>query len=283
MSLINPFYDDLTNLEFNIVYHTTRLDKPLDFHFHNSYEIYLCLTEQMDYLVNTQIYHLTIGDLLIFNSNDIHKSIPPTQGDYLRNLVLFTPDFIEHFSSSQTDLLKHFHTHSSDFNHRIHLNKKELHDFVALLNNANNTLLSDTYGNDIHQKITLANILLFINKRFDSNQSYAHDSITYAHDVNGLLVYIHTNFNQTISLDGLAKRFGLNKNQLNRNFKAFTGHTINQYLINYRILIAKHYLEQGETVSITAEKVGFNNLSHFIRTFHHIVGVSPKQFTIQQQ
>lgn len=281
MSNKNPYYDATSNLQLNIAFNRLPLSEALDFHFHESYEIYLCLTDKMTYLVNTQAYNLSIGDLLVFNSNDIHKSLPPSQGPYARNIVQFTPEYIESLSTPQTDLLECFHNHSATFNHRIHLDEKNLQAFNQLLEEAKESLNLTNYGSDLVNKMYLAKILLFINNAFHSNESYTPHATPYPHGINELIVYLHTHFNDHISLDHLAKQFGLNKNQLNKNFKESTGYTINQYLIHYRILIAKRYLKQDETVSITAEKVGFNNLSHFIRTFHSIVGLSPKQYTKQ--
>ena len=41
---------------------------------------------------------------------------------------------------------------------------------------------------------------------------------------------------------------------------------------------AKKFLNDGFDVKDTCEKCGFNDYSHFIRTFKNIVGVPPKQY-----
>ena len=50
-----------------------------------------------------------------------------------------------------------------------------------------------------------------------------------------------------------------------------------------RIRIAQELLRNNSSVSDVCEKVGFNNYSHFIRTFTREVGVSPKQYSINIQ
>ena len=56
------------------------------------------------------------------------------------------------------------------------------------------------------------------------------------------------------------------------------GTTPSQYIIICRIPGAKELLADGYTVEYTCGKAGFNNLSHFSRTFKNKVGMSPKQY-----
>ena len=60
--------------------------------------------------------------------------------------------------------------------------------------------------------------------------------------------------------------------------KAKTGTTINKYIVTRRIAEAKHLLMQGAPVTDACYRSGFNDLSHFIRTFHNAVGVPPGKY-----
>ncbi len=56
-----------------------------------------------------------------------------------------------------------------------------------------------------------------------------------------------------------------------------TGLTIQQYLLNKkRIGLAQKYLKEGRFLTDVCWMSGFNNYSHFARTFSQQVGVSPK-------
>ncbi len=50
------------------------------------------------------------------------------------------------------------------------------------------------------------------------------------------------------------------------------------YIINCRISKEKELLVKGNSVEEACGKSGFNNLSHFSRTFKNKVGMSPKQY-----
>lgn len=57
-----------------------------------------------------------------------------------------------------------------------------------------------------------------------------------------------------------------------------TGLTIQQYLLNKRIGLAQKYLKEGRFLTDVCWMSGFNNYSHFARTFSQQVGVSPKKY-----
>ena len=79
-------------------------------------------------------------------------------------------------------------------------------------------------------------------------------------------------------MDALAREIGMSKFHLCKIFKAKTGTTINKYIVTRRIAEAKQLLLRGIPVTETCYLSGFNDLSHFIRTFHNAVGVSPGKY-----
>jgi len=93
-----------------------------------------------------------------------------------------------------------------------------------------------------------------------------------------VIQYIHGNLESNLSLDELAGIFYLSKYHLGYLFKKATGFTINEYIISRRISKARELLKNNLPVSQVCEMVGFRNLSHFIRTFKKMVGMSPKKY-----
>jgi YesN/AraC family two-component response regulator len=93
-----------------------------------------------------------------------------------------------------------------------------------------------------------------------------------------ILEYINQHLNECLSLDKLSGVFYLNKYYLSHIFKNSTGFSVNEYIINRRILKSRELLKQNNSVSKVSEMVGFNNYCHFIRTFKKLVGMSPKQY-----
>jgi AraC-like DNA-binding protein len=83
-----------------------------------------------------------------------------------------------------------------------------------------------------------------------------------------------------ISLNWLAHEVGLSTRSLTGLFKSQFGLTINDYLIQQRMQQAMMMLEQGQTVSYTADKVGYS-LPHFSNKFRQTFGISAKMVNKQ--
>ena len=68
------------------------------------------------------------------------------------------------------------------------------------------------------------------------------------------------------------------------NFKEYTGKTVNEYLTEYRIYIAKQLLEDTEkSILEIALECGFNEASYFIRIFKRQTGISPLKYRGQNK
>ncbi|MEX0968418.1 MAG: AraC family transcriptional regulator [Bacteroidia bacterium] len=77
----------------------------------------------------------------------------------------------------------------------------------------------------------------------------------------------------------LSRKVGINENKLKKGFKKVFYITLYQYLIIARFKLAKELLEEGRlNISQIAERVGYNNKSHFSNKFKRIYGVLPKDF-----
>jgi YesN/AraC family two-component response regulator len=62
-------------------------------------------------------------------------------------------------------------------------------------------------------------------------------------------------------------------------FKKKTGYTVNQYINNVRVNIAKKILLSGEyTVGEVANRCGFQDMFYFSKVFKQIEGVPPSHF-----
>ena len=87
--------------------------------------------------------------------------------------------------------------------------------------------------------------------------------------------YLNENIYRNISLDTLARRFFVSKYYLCRAFKKHNGVSVHGYVNYKRVLYAKQLIEQGETASGAAYKVGFGDYSAFYRAYVKIIGKAP--------
>lgn len=80
------------------------------------------------------------------------------------------------------------------------------------------------------------------------------------------------------SLASLAREAGMSTFRFARVFSELAGEPPHQYLLRARLRYAASLLRQGASVTETALKSGFPNISHFSRTFHRRYGMPPTEY-----
>jgi AraC-type DNA-binding domain-containing proteins len=91
--------------------------------------------------------------------------------------------------------------------------------------------------------------------------------------------FLDKNFSKKISLEELADKLAISKFYLSREFKKYSGYSPNEYLITTRITYAKELLKYSDlSVAEISEKVGIENISHFINLFKARVDLTPLAF-----
>lgn len=83
------------------------------------------------------------------------------------------------------------------------------------------------------------------------------------------------------SVKNLAGRIGISESRVYSLYKSVFGTSPNRSLIQMRIEKAKLLLEQGYSVSDTAEKTGYSNVFHFIRQFQKQMGITPGKYSMR--
>ncbi len=98
-----------------------------------------------------------------------------------------------------------------------------------------------------------------------------------AHNVSTVIKYI-IDHHDKVTLDDLSETVGYSKTYLCRLLKQSTGRTYTQILNTARIDAAVSMLRQTTLpIREISERVGYNNMEHFYRTFHALRGMTPKE------
>ena len=98
-------------------------------------------------------------------------------------------------------------------------------------------------------------------------------------NISNVKAFIDHNFTEKITLEIVAKQFNVNKSYLLRLFKENTGLTVNNYILQKRILLAKTELRfTNKTLDLIAEECGFECANYFIRSFKKIEGLTPGEY-----
>jgi AraC-like DNA-binding protein len=97
--------------------------------------------------------------------------------------------------------------------------------------------------------------------------------------VERILNYLITNYQETINMNRLCRQFSISRSYMYRIFKQYTGTSMNEFLVAYRINKAKELLQNtADPITEIAISIGFNDISHFCHTFKSRAGATPSQY-----
>lgn len=95
---------------------------------------------------------------------------------------------------------------------------------------------------------------------------------------------ITTSFRERLSVDEMASRMGLNRSYLTTLFKEYTGMSVKEYLMDYRLQKSILKLQQAAcTVKQSALESGFTDPLYYSRLFKARYGVSPREYRASRQ
>lgn len=129
--------------------------------------------------------------------------------------------------------------------------------------------------NPVGQKILIMYLLSYISD-FSKADKYEHKR-TPSYIIEALS-YIDKHYEEKIVAKELAEHLFVCRTTLMTEFKKYTGSTLNDYIIHFRLKNAVSLLREGKTEQQTAEKCGFSDVSGLIRCFKRVYGRTPKQY-----
>lgn len=226
-------------------------------HFHKNYSIGLITKGTHKLKIENNDIITIKNEIKIINPYDVHIADGNISWEYLN----FMPskktikEIAQDMCDDTIDCEIKFKNNIDDnrakqyFINLFHLLEKNLEyeeSFIILVS----YLLKNHVTNDLHIKEIPSNIQQSIN-------------------------YIHNYYLKKISLDVLAKQSKLSKYHFIKVFSQKMGLTPHQYIIGLRLEYAIKLFKRNIPLSQIALKCGFNDQSHFIRTFKIYYGFTP--------
>lgn len=243
-------------------------------HLHpNSWEILLFKSGNVDYYIDHHFFHLSPGDLLLIPPNLVHGYCSKDQTPYERIPVHISLEFACSLCTEQTNPLKCF---SRETHRHLHLEEKQVVLFENYVDGALGYLQKNSFGSDIYIRAVVSLILLLVNSA--DQQISSSTSSAFPELIQKTLTYIDEHYTENLSVAVIAEQMGISSSRLCHIFKDFMGISLWNYVINRRIRKARQLLQQGLSITDACFECGFQDYSHFIKSFHKIVGVPPRKY-----
>ena len=90
------------------------------------------------------------------------------------------------------------------------------------------------------------------------------------------------NLNKPLAIEQLADKAGMSRRSFDRHFKASTGLSPLQWVMQQRLQLVQHYLEQGQhSIEQISDLTGFGSSLNMRQQFQKQLGISPRQYQRQ--
>lgn len=261
----------MIELEYNKI--SNRVYSELDGHCHSFYEIYYFISGNARLMVEGKLYNLTPHSLFLLAPNVYHGIDIRSRADYIRHILYITPqDLLPERRHLLTDVApdhkKNPHL-SIVYEHTEAFHLEEFYRNIKQLETAPPNLRQSL--EQVYAEALLAQVNLLCRTLKPSTfVSRTPDKIS------EIIDYLNLHLTEPHTLDSIAAHFYISKNYLNKTFKKYFDKTVIEYIRYKRVILAKQYLQNGESAIDAALQSGFSDYSTFYRSYVKYEGDSPR-------
>ena len=254
----------------------------LGYHYHEGYEIMQIWSEQGNILIEDKIYPIGKGNIYIINASECHCSNPDSSIPYSRSKVTFSTPYIHSILEpiGQLCLLEPFLIKSTGATNCIVPEGWMIDKFNYLFKEIADESSS---GNEVRIATMTACILEMLVLVYRWYKEHSAKTTHSIHNINEhvqrTLDYVNLHLFEGLNIEKICEELHLSKYYLCHLFKAITGLTLMQYIIERRVSAAKKLLTHtNEAISKIAIDTGFGSFSIFSRCFRRITGHTSSEF-----
>lgn len=246
-------------------------------HYHFQYEVFYLFQGERNYFVKDTAYHIRPGDLVMVDSNALHKTSESGRPNHERIVVYYSPGFFDTLRPDEQELLLAPFTRHTPV---IRLNLQEKMQVESLLYAMLDEMKEQAPGHALQLQSVTAELLIYIARTVQKRGIQPDDPASPSQrKVTEIVRHINQHYGESLQLDDIAEAFYISKSHLSRSFKKVTGFGYTEYVNLIRIREAERLLrETGWSVTLIAEHCGFDSLTHFGKVFKSISRVPPRDY-----
>lgn len=245
----------------------------VDYHYHEFCKLLLLNSGSGSYVVDSQRYQLEPGDVVLIDSNRVHKPEIDPDCDYGRIIIYIDPGFLKQESAGNCDLTACF---SGEQGHVLRLNDRQYQHILTIASSLEHELANESHGREILGKALLLELLVTL-CRYQQQENILYPAPMQPKNdrILDVLKYLDEHLCEDLDINHLAEKFFISKYHLMRLFHKETGSTIHAYLIQRRLLMARELIKKGVNATDACYRSGFRSYSSFTRAYSKNFGTTP--------
>ncbi|MEK3885036.1 AraC family transcriptional regulator [Paenibacillus sp. PL2-23] len=242
------------------------------------YQLYYLISGSVDYQIEGKSYRLLPGDLLIFNSKELHRPYFTSDESYERILIFFKPEFCRYYNSPGYNLLQYFERKKPGSFNRLPSSIVKNVNIQAYFDEIEYLGREEEPQNPLLIELTFIRLLVEVNQLISSYDSPDEPILDHHEELDQMINYIHDHLSDNLSLDDMENKFHMNKYYFSHLFKKTMGVSFKQYVLHKRLSKAAEMLKLDVPPSEAARLSGFVDYSNFYKAFTKWTGVTPSKF-----
>ena len=265
--------------DFELQYKRDSYLKDVELHHHDFYELYLLVSGDVTYIIESKIYHVVPGDILLISPRELHQvCIRPEMEPYERYTLWVSPQALARLSASHTDLGRCLEPGSPGYSNLLRPKPEERARIQRLMEDLYRESHAREFGAALLCQSLVVQLLVQINRIAAGVREPLEDMNRTNRAVAQVIDYVNQNYGGPLSLDLLAERFYLSKYHLSHEFQRQVGTGVYHYIQKKRLQIARQLLAQGEKPSRVYGLCGFGDYAGFYRAFKAEYGIAPREY-----
>lgn len=250
-------------------------------HWHTALEINYISRGSGYYLINGTRYDFREGDILLINSNDLHRAFE--NEELVMSVIMFDPAYFALEQRYDPELLIPFREIGMRFDNLL----DRSHPMLARLGAAIEEMRSEFTRLEPHYEAVvrsqLVQFMAFVNRYFAKEQERGASRLRGMETIRQVLNAMEADVAHPWTLKELAAYAHLSPSRFSALFVQTVGTSPLDYLIQLRLSAAVRLLESTDKKMIEiAEVTGFRNLSNFNRLFKQHIGKQPSELRPRQ-
>ena len=249
-----------------------------EYHCHDFYEFYIHLRGGQYFVLDDRLYMLQPNQLFILPPFSMHgRSCESELKGYERAYLNISPELMQLLGFQLVDLEQFFRTYTSQGQNIFLLSSGSAVKCTDWIRQLQESALSDTPISNYGNYCILVSFLNEVCQTMRRSKPVT-GNVSSKNIIQDVLTYINSHYTQPIRMDQIAKQFGISVSYLSHEFVKFTNHSVYDYVLYRRIVLARQMIQTDMPLNTIAYQCGFNDYSNFTRVFNRLVGMPPSQY-----
>lgn len=248
-------------------------------HSHSFYEIILCKSGNIQYLLDGNRFRLQNGDILLIPPGMSHQPLflEPLTEPYERYVIWINRSFWESYINQYPELDFAFLQCQKRGSYLLRSTRATWSALFVGAASALKEVEEKKIGWEFCYRSTILSLMAHIGRTY-----YYQDIPITASEKNSLMDdiyhYINAHLTEKITLEQVAKKFLVSESTISHLFRKHFGVSFHRCVIQRRLISAKNAILSGVPIHKVWETCGFPDYSSFYRSFKKEYGISPREF-----